>query len=118
MKTRVRRVRRDGKREVDLRPAGEAVTSVDAVVAMIQGLIPLGLEKFEEERGAVYTADQKMPVRLPELRGAGGARAGGVRTAGSRVSRPFTWASARKLSQLLERVARGGCRQGSPDRAS
>ena len=40
MKTRVRRVRRSGKREVDPRPPAEAVKSVAAVVAMIPGVIP------------------------------------------------------------------------------
>lgn len=78
------------------RPEVERVPSVDARVALIQALVPLGLERVAEElaqeverlagrwyaraggdadlvrwgeqRGSVYLADQKLPVTVPRVR--------------------------------------------------
>jgi putative transposase len=92
---RVARIGRRGKSRVELRVAAEAMSELDAKVEMIQALIPLGIEKFKEEalkaveelagpryrrsrdrryyrwgseRGSVYMADQRVPVRVPRVR--------------------------------------------------
>lgn len=96
---KVRQIQTKGK-TVALRPVAgpeaERVPSVDARVALIQALVPLGLEKVGEElaqeverlagrwyaraggdadlvrwgeqRGSVYLADQKLPVTVPRVR--------------------------------------------------
>ena len=92
---RVERKTRKGKSEVE-RASASAVADLDARVALIQALIPLGLEAVAEalkqavealvgpryqrgtqdrryyrwgrERGSVYLADQKVPVAVPRVR--------------------------------------------------
>lgn len=84
------------KREVEVGMVADAAADLDARVEMIQALIPLGLEALGEglqraveelagpryqrgsqdrqfyrwgsERGSVYMADQKVPVRVPRVR--------------------------------------------------
>lgn len=93
---RVVRIGGRGKSEVEVRAVAEAMSDLDTKVEMIQALIPLGVEKFKEEalravgelagpwyrrsggdrryyrwgseRGSVYMADQKVPVRVPRVR--------------------------------------------------
>ena len=93
---RVVRIGGRGKSEVEVRAVAEAMSDLDIKVEMIQALIPLGVEKFKEEalravvelagpwyrrsggdrryyrwgseRGSVYMADQKVPVRVPRVR--------------------------------------------------
>ena len=92
-------VGKHGERKLEVRKAeaaAQALTELDARVAMIQALIPLGLKAVEDElqaavaqlagrryqrgpadrryyrwgseRGSVYLADQKVAVRVPRVR--------------------------------------------------
>ena len=96
---KVRQIRTKGKMAALTtvpQPEAEGLASVDARVALIQALVPLGLEKVAEElvrevdrlagpwyaraggdprlvrwgeqRGSVYLADQKLPVMVPRVR--------------------------------------------------
>ncbi len=96
---KVRQIGTKGKRAALAtvpRPEAVGLASVDARVALIQALVPLGLEKVAEEleqeverlagawyaraggdphlvrwgeqRGSVYLADQKLPVTVPRVR--------------------------------------------------
>lgn len=96
MARKVRQIRRKGK-AIDLRTVSRAAApTVDARIALIQALIPIGLEAFREElerelvglvgeryarrgrrtglvrwarqRGSIYLADQKVPVLVPRVR--------------------------------------------------
>lgn len=96
MARNVRQIRRKGKRN-DLTPVPlEAVPAFDTRVAMIQALIPVGLDAFTRElsqeliglvgqryqregrqpglvrwtrqRGSIYLADQKIPITVPRVR--------------------------------------------------
>ena len=93
---RVVRLGRGRKPEVALVPAADSVLSLDTRIELIQALIPVGLAAVQEElkravdelvgpryqrsgadrqyyrwgteRGSVYLADQKVPIRVPRVR--------------------------------------------------